>query len=243
MTAEEKQLHNNSLSLVVWKFFNFPATMQGPSKVRPLSLTMTAAELLLWQLYGNLSVCKGLLTWVHSAWQTWQWQLYMNLPVCKARLRWVRPGWQSGQWQLQSTHSYHAVTAVWNSPVCKDRLRWVRWAWQSWPCRPAGRSGDSFQSASGGRGGCAGPAGESGAQSCTGGCWPACNTRTQLGVGQARRGQGQVFRVAGYNFFLNKSYEKMMAPEEIFRQLSLWMVNFCPLPHIYAIFTCVNPDP
>ena len=129
--------------------------------------------------------------------------------------RYVRIVWgESAQLDNPGHDSCRAPTAakLWqlymSLPVCKDRLRWVRWAWQSWPCRPAGRSGDSFQSASGGRGGCAGPAGESGAQSCTGGCWPACNTRTQLGVGQARRGQGQVFRVAGYNFFKIKVMRK-----------------------------------
>ena len=218
-------------------------------------------------------LCKGRPKWGHSVWpwqlqsyccdscmETYQyvrvfWRESTQLDKpgndsCIWTYQYVRLVWgESALVDNRDNGSYRAPTAakLWqlymNLPVCKDRLRWVRWAWQSWPCRPAGRSGDSFQSASGGRGGCAGPAGESGAQSCTGGCWPACNTRTQLGVGQARRGQGHVFRVAGYNFFLNKSYEKMMAPEEIFRQLSLWMVNFCPLPHIYAIFTCVNPDP
>ena len=40
----------------------------------------------------------------------------------------------------------------------------------------------------------------------------------------------------GENFFQTKSlvkYKKIMAPEEMLRQLSLWMANICLLPLIY----------
>ena len=46
--------------------------------------------------------------------------------------------------------------------------------------------------------------------------------------------------------FINNEVEEKIELEEIFGQLSLWRIyvfNLTPLPLIYPLFTCVDPDP